>query len=307
MEIITTISAAIAAKTNATGEVNAAIPACTNPAPVRKALKPPAALEAIPTTLFRLTPTFPTVDTTFPNIISPGPTAAAIAAHLTICFCCASSILLNLSSSAVIFSTNGVTAFATVSPTVYLNTSNDDFNFSTAPPGPDSNALAMLFAEPAAPSSPAAYFANVSGDWLISVIHFPIWFLPNIADAAAICSLSLNPAKESCSFFCMVCISSIFPLASKKLSPSFFIASAPSFAGAANLANPVLTAVAPSEPDILASPNTSVITAKSLKLHPTESNIGPATDIESNKSCTVVLACACAFASMSAASFAFSP
>ena len=63
----------------------------------------------------------------------------------------------------------------------------------------------------------------------------------------------------------------------------------------------------PFEPDILASPNTSVITAKSLKLHPTESNIGPATDIESNKSCTVVLACACAFASMSAASFAFSP
>ena len=72
--------------------------------------------------------------------------------------------------------------------------------------------------------------------------------------------------------------------------PNCFITAAASSAGEASLARPVFNAVAPSEPEIPASPKTSVMTAKSFIDQPTESTIGPATVIESNKSCTVVLA-----------------
>ena len=100
-------------------------------------------------------------------------------------------------------------------------------------------------------------------------------------------------------------MSSIFPVESKKLSPSSFMAALPSAAGDASLASPVFSAVAPSDPEIPASPKTSVTTARSLNDQPTESSIGPAVDMASNRSCTVVFACACAFASILVASFAF--
>ena len=238
----------------------------------------------MPMNLLTPIPTRPIVDITLPNAIRPGPTAAAIAAHLIICFCWASSMLLNLSNRPVTFSMNGVMVLATVSPTVYLNTSNDDFSFSTAPPGPDNSALAILFAAPVESFSPAVYCAKVFGDCSIRVSHLPICSFPNIADAADIFSWSFSPAKESCSFFCIVSISSILPVESKKFNPSCFRASAPSFAGEASLARPVFNASAPLDPDMPASPNTSVITARSLNDHPTESSIGPAVDIASNRS-----------------------
>ena len=84
-------------------------------------------------------------------------------------------------------------------------------------------------------------------------------------------------------------------------SPSFCIQAAPSAAGLANLARPVFRAVAPSDPEIDASPNTSVIVARSDIDQPTELQIGPAIDIASNRSVTVVFAWACAFDRISAA------
>ena len=83
--------------------------------------------------------------------------------------------------------------------------------------------------------------------------------------------------------------------------PSFLIQVAPSLAGLANLARPVFSAVAPSAPLIPASPKISVIAARSDIDHPTELQIGPAVAIASNKSVTVVLACAWAVDRISAA------
>ena len=91
------------------------------------------------------------------------------------------------------------------------------------------------------------------------------------------------------------------PSVLKISSPSFSIHTAPSLAGAAILASPVFKAVAPSAPDIPASPNMSVIAARSVISHPTDLQIGPAMAMDSNKSVTVVFACAWAFDRISAA------
>ena len=143
----------------------------------------------------RNTPAAPV--TIFPKITKPGPMAAAIATHRMICTRWDSSILLKVSRRLVAFSMNGIKAFATVPPIVYCKTSNDDLSFSTAPPGPDSNASAIDFAAPPESSSPFEYCAKVSGAALINVIHFAIWFFPKIAAAADMRSWSLSPAKLS--------------------------------------------------------------------------------------------------------------
>ena len=259
-------------------------------------------------TLAAALPSFPNVPTMDPAslkirppMIRTGPAAAAIATHFTMVFCIAGSRLLNLSISPVKLSTNGFKTSLAIPPTLYLNTSNDELSFSRDPPIPDRSASAIFCELPVAASSELAYFCTWSGDALISAIHLAIWFFPKIAAAADICSWLFRLWKLSCNCFWTSTMLFMDPSELNISSPSFFIQTAPSLAGLASLASPVFNAVAPSAPLIPASPNTSVIAARSDIDHPTELQIGPAVAIASNKSVTVVLACACAVDRMSAA------
>ena len=82
--------------------------------------------------------------------------------------------------------------------------------------------------------------------------------------------------------------------------PNLSSQDAPCLAGEANLIRPVLRAVAPSLALFPTSPKTPVITAKSENVHPILLAVEPAILIVSNNPSTVVLACACAFANISA-------
>ena len=149
----TTIAiAANTAMTMPAGDAIAAIAVLSTPPPAESPEKPLVAILANLPRLVNAPPTLPTIVTTLPKISKAGPTAAAIVAHLTICLRCAGSILLNLSSNSVILSIKGTTAPDKASPRLYLKTSKDDFNFSTAPPGPLISASAIFFEAPVAPS-----------------------------------------------------------------------------------------------------------------------------------------------------------
>ena len=170
----TTIIAAITAITIPAGVLMAAIPTLKALLPAVRPLNPVVAILANLLKLVNAPPIFPTMLTVLPNTIRTGPTAAAIIAHLTICFCCSGSILLNLSSKSVIFSIKGTTAPDKASPTLYLNTSNEAFNCSTAPPGPDIKASDIACDAPVIPSMLSLYpcKASMPGPFM-SVIHFP--------------------------------------------------------------------------------------------------------------------------------------
>ena len=88
---------------------------------------------------------------------------------------------------------------------------------------------------------------------------------------------------------------------------NFLIHAAPSLAGDTNRASPVFIAVAPSDPEIKLSPNTSVTAAKSCIDQPTVLKMDDPTLIASNRSDVVVFACACAWAKIFAASLAVNP
>ena len=222
-----------------------------------------------------------------PNSIRSGPTAAAMAANFKICCCCAGSSFLKPSNSSVAFSISGTNVSASVSPTVYLNTSKVEESFSKGV----MSASADSWAVPLALEMLSLISLRVASPGpLISASHFDIWFLPNKADAAAIFSSSVRPPKLFWSWSITSTIGSIAPFASKISILSRSIASLPSFAGAESLASPVFRALAPSEALMELSPNTPTSVAMSSKSHPTVFAIGPAMDMASNRPLTSVLA-----------------
>ena len=86
---------------------------------------------------------------------------------------------------------------ASASPMEVLSTSMELFSFSIEPPKPPIIVSAISCVVPLQLRSDASRFPTESGAVLIRANHGAIWFLPKIAEAAAICSASDNWANLS--------------------------------------------------------------------------------------------------------------
>ena len=138
--------------------------------------------------------------TSLPIIMRTGPTAATIPAILMMCSFVSSSSAINLSIAPCTFSMTGTRYCAANCPRDVINTSRDDFSFSIEPPKPPIIAFAISVVVPSCSSAVFNSCTSV-GAVLMSANHFDIWFLPNIALAAAICSDSdsvPNASWSSC-------------------------------------------------------------------------------------------------------------
>ena len=120
-----------------------------------------------------------------------------------------------------------------------------------------------------------------SGAVLISASHGAIWFLPKMAEAAAICSCSDRFAKPSCSSFCICKELFIVPSSLNALQPPRYasIASDASFAGFASLAMPVFRLFAAVDASYPAFAMTPMYSAASSTPFPAAEKIGAAMDM----------------------------
>ena len=214
-----------------------------------------------------------------PTAIRTGPMAATATAILAMVCFWESSRLLNQSTSPCIFSATLAIVGARASPKEVTATSILDFSFSREPPKPDIIAPAISDVVPVFPS---AVFSSEtsSGAVLISASHGAIWFLPKMADAAAICSDSDSPANASCRSFWTVMLSFMEPSVLVTLIPRRSIHAAPSFAGDTSRASPVFREFALTEASMLLSAMTPMNSAASLTVYPAVLNTGAATPME---------------------------
>ena len=174
----------------------------------------------------------------FPPMRSTGPRAATMRPIFAISCCCDSERLLNQSTAFCMPSATFRIVGASACPSDVAATSMLDFSFSIDPPKPDIIASAISAVVPSSPSA-ADRLSTSPGAVLISASQFDIWFLPKIADAAAICSDSERPANALCRSFCTVTESFIDPSAFVTSTPSFSSHAAPCFEGSTSLARPV--------------------------------------------------------------------
>ena len=166
------------------------------------------------------------------------------------------------------------------------STSMELFSFSKDPPNPLIMASAISSVVPAQFLSDSSKVPTDSGALLMRASHGDIWFFPNIADAAAICSTSDSPANLSCSSFWMVTQSFIWPFPSVMDQLRAAIASLPSLAGDTSLARPVFNELAALSASIPLLAITPMYRAASFTLYPAAENTGAATDMAPDRPST---------------------
>ena len=198
----------------------------------QSACSPPISLLPIPITLCTPETIFgahviivPMEDMTLPTTISRGPMAATTSPICTMVSCWAGVRLLNLSTSPWMNSATFWMVGASASPMEVTRTSMELFSFSREPPKPLIMACAISSVVPAQVRRDSSSAPTSSGAVLISASHGAIWFLPKMADAAAICSDSDSLEKASCSSFWIVTESFMEPSALVTSIPSCFMAS----------------------------------------------------------------------------------
>ena len=179
-----------------------------------------------------------------PNTTSAGPIAATTIPILTMVSCWAGVRALNLSTSFCMTSVTFEMVGASASPMEVMRTSMELFSFSREPPKPLIMACAISSVVPAQFSRELFSASTSPGAVLMRASHGAIWFLPKMADAAAICSDSESCPNASCSSLCMVTESFIVPSALVTEMPSSAIFSAPSLAGDTRRARPVFNELA---------------------------------------------------------------
>ena len=143
----------------------------------------------------------PTEVSSFPMITSSGPMAATTRPIFTMTCCCAGVSALNLSTRFWMKVATFKMVGANASPMEVTRTSMELFSFSREPPNPLIMASAISFVVPEQLLKDASSSPTSSGAVLIRASHGAIWFLPKIADAAAICSDSDSFPNASCSSF----------------------------------------------------------------------------------------------------------
>ena len=166
--------------------------------------RPPISVLPIPRTLWTPDTIFgakvmmePTAVSSFPITMRSGPTAATIAPIFTIVCCCAGVSALNLSTSPWMYSATFWMVGASASPMEVTRTSMELFSFSREPPKPLIMASAISLVVPEQLLREVSSSCTSCGAVLIRASHGAIWFLPKIADAAAICSDSDSFPKAS--------------------------------------------------------------------------------------------------------------
>ena len=120
-----------------------------------------------------------------------------------------------------------------------ISTSREDFNCSMEPPKPLIMASAISSVVPAQLDRLSDSSFTSSGAVLMRASQGAIWFLPKMAEAAAICSDSDSLLNASCNSFWIVTESFMLPSALVTEIPSSSIFSAPSLAGETSRARPV--------------------------------------------------------------------
>ena len=180
----------------------------------------------------------------FPNTTRAGPIAATTSPIFTMVSCWAGVRALNLSTIFWITSVTFKMVGANASPMEVIRTSMELFSFSREPPNPLIMASAISSVVPAQLSRESFRASTSPGAVLISASHGAIWFLPKMAEAAAICSDSESFPKASCSSFWIVTESFMVPSAFVTEMPSSSIFSAPSLAGETRRARPVFRELA---------------------------------------------------------------
>ena len=186
----------------------------------------------------------PTDVSSLPMITSRGPMAATTRPIFTMTCCCAGVRALNLSTRFWMKVATFRMVGASASPMEVTRTSMELFSFSSEPPKPLIMASAISSVVPAQFRRDVSNSPTSSGAVLISASHGAIWFLPKIADAAAICSDSESFPKASCSSFWIWMELFIVPSELVTEMPSLSIISAPSLAGETRRARPVFRELA---------------------------------------------------------------
>ena len=221
----------------------------------------------------------PMDEITLPTTTSRGPSAAASIPIFTMVCCCAGVRALNLSTSPWMNSATFWMVGASASPMDVTSTSMELFSFSREPPKPLIMASAISLVVPEQFARAASSSPTSSGAVLISASHGAIWFLPKIADAAAICSDSDSLPKASCSSFWIWMELFIVPSALVTEMPSSAIFSAPSLAGEIRRARPVFRELAALSASIPLFAITPMYRAASFTVYPAAEKIGAATDM----------------------------
>ena len=181
-------SAAIPATTPITGSAAMAPPRSPTPvAPASAAVvSPPISSIAFPPVVI----TAPVMLISFPPTVTTGPIAAAIAAILTTCSFSAVDIWLNLSTRSCTHLTTSLIFGIMTSPNEIPSSSIWDLRIFICPPRLSCIVLAIRSAVPAELSTAFVSFSKSSSDPLITASHPAYALAPNMAFAAAVCSVS---------------------------------------------------------------------------------------------------------------------